>query len=100
MIDIHIHLIPVVDDGAEDQNMSLLMLLRAKEQGITHIFATPHSSAFDEHPKEVLEAFQNLYGKAAQMLPDMTLYLGCEVYCEADRLPEVLENSAPGNIPL
>ena len=99
MIDIHIHLIPAVDDGAEDQNMSLLMLLRAKEQGITHIFATPHSSAFDEHPKEVLEAFQNLYGKAAQMLPDMTLYLGCEVYCEADRMPEVLEKLRSGEYP-
>ena len=99
MIDIHIHLIPAVDDGAEDQNMSLLMLLRAKEQGITHIFATPHSSAFDEHPKEVLEAFQNLYGKAAQMLPDMTLYLGCEVYCEADRMPEALEKLRSGEYP-
>lgn len=48
MINIHIHLIPAVDDGAEDQNVSLLMLLRAKEQGVTHIFATPHSSAFAE----------------------------------------------------
>lgn len=48
MIDIHIHLIPAVDDGAEDQKMSLLMLLRAKEQGITHVFATLHSSAFAE----------------------------------------------------
>ena len=48
LIDIHTHILPAVDDGAEDQNMSLLMLLRAKEQGITHIFATPHSSAFAE----------------------------------------------------
>lgn len=48
LIDIHTHILPTVDDGAEDQNMSLLMLLRAKEQGITHIFATPHSSAFAE----------------------------------------------------
>ena len=48
MLDIHTHILPAVDDGAEDQNMSLLMLLRAKEQGITHIFATSHSSAFAE----------------------------------------------------
>ena len=48
IIDIHTHILPAVGDGAEDQNMSLLMLLRAKEQGITHIFATPHSSAFAE----------------------------------------------------
>ena len=47
-IDIHTHILPAVDDGAENEMMSLLMLLRAKEQGITHIFATPHSSAFAE----------------------------------------------------
>lgn len=41
MLDIHTHILPVVDDGAENEMMSLLMLLRAKEQGITHIFATP-----------------------------------------------------------
>ena len=99
MIDIHIHLIPAVDDGAEDQNMSLLMLLRAKEQGITHIFATPHSSAFDEHPQQTLESFQQLCGKVAQLLPEIHLYLGCEVYCEADRMPEVLENLRSGKYP-
>ena len=48
MIDLHMHLIPGVDDGAEDEQMALLMLLRAKDQGIRAVFATPHSSAFDE----------------------------------------------------
>ena len=50
MIDIHMHLIPGVDDGSEDEQMALLMLLRAKDQGIRTVFATPHSSAFDEDP--------------------------------------------------
>lgn len=99
MIDIHIHLIPAVDDGAEDQNMSLLMLLRAKEQGITHMFATPHSSAFDEHPRQTLEAFRDCCSKAEQLLPEIQLYLGCEVYCEADRMPEVLEKLRSGEYP-
>ena len=99
LIDIHTHILPAVDDGAEDQNMSLLMLLRAKEQGITHIFATPHSSAFDEHPQQTLDAFQDLRRKAAQLLPEIHLYLGCEVYCEADRMPEVLEKLRSGEYP-
>ena len=80
MLDIHTHILPAVDDGAEDQNMSLLMLLRAKEQGITCVFTTPHSSAFDEHPQQTLEAFQQLCSKAAQLFPEIQLYLGCEVY--------------------
>lgn len=31
MIDIHMHLVPGVDDGSEDEQMALLMLLRAKD---------------------------------------------------------------------
>ena len=99
MIDIHTHILPAVDDGAEDQNMSLLMLLRAKEQGIICVFATPHSSTLDEHPQHPLEAFQQLCSKAAQLLPEIQLYLGCEVYCEADRMPEVLANLRSGKYP-
>ncbi len=34
MIDIHMHLIPGVDDGAEDMEMATVMLLRAKNQGM------------------------------------------------------------------
>ena len=99
MIDIHTHILPTVDDGAEDQNMSLLMLLRAKEQGIICVFATPHSSALDEHPQHPLEAFQQLCSKAAQLFPEIQLYLGCEVYCEADQMPEVLANLRSGKYP-
>lgn len=99
MLDIHTHLLPAVDDGADDENMSLLMLLGAKDQGITGVFATSHSSAFDEHPRQTLEAYGRLCGRAAGMFPEMKLYLGCEVYCEADRMPEALERLRSGKYP-
>lgn len=99
MVDIHTHILPAVDDGAEDLNISLLMLLRAKEQGITCVFTTPHSSAFDEQPQQTLKAFQQLCSKAAQLLPEIQLYLGCEVYCEVDWIPEVLANLRSGKYP-
>lgn len=46
MIDIHMHLLPGMDDGAEDMEMALVMMIRAKQQGISQIIATPHSEAF------------------------------------------------------
>ena len=46
MIDTHMHLIPGMDDGAEDMEMALVMMIRAKQQGISQIIATPHSEAF------------------------------------------------------
>ena len=42
LIDIHCHLLYGVDDGAENKTESVEMLKRAKSQGITDIFLTPH----------------------------------------------------------
>ena len=42
MIDIHCHILPEIDDGAENLEMSLAMAKQAVEDGVTHIVATPH----------------------------------------------------------
>ena len=46
MIDIHCHILPGVDDGARDLDDALTMARLAVEDGITHIFATPHHESF------------------------------------------------------
>lgn len=91
MTDIHMHLIPGVDDGAENMEMALVMLLRAKEQGISRIIATPHSEAFHFSKEDIRTVFQRLTAAAAKLCPDIKLYSGCEVYCEADIMEQVLE---------
>ena len=99
MIDVYMHLIPGVDDGAEDAQMALLMLLRAKDQGIRAVFATPHSSAFDEDSEGTKEKFRQLCARAAQIFPEMQLYPGCEIYCEAGRVRSVLAGLESGKYP-
>ena len=99
MIDIHMHLIPGVDKGAEDEQMALLMLLRAKDQGIRAVFATPHSSAFDEDPEGTKEAYRHLCARAAQIFPEMQLYPGCEIYCETGQMRLVLSGLESGKYP-
>ncbi len=42
MIDIHMHLLANVDDGAQSNDDSLSMCRLAEESGCTHVFATPH----------------------------------------------------------
>lgn len=42
MIDFHSHILPGIDDGSASLEESLAMLQLAKEQGITHMVATPH----------------------------------------------------------
>lgn len=41
-IDIHCHILPAIDDGPEEEEESVEMAQLAKDDGITHIFATPH----------------------------------------------------------
>lgn len=99
MIDIHMHLIPGVDDGAEDMEMATVMLLRAKDQGIRGVFATPHSSAFDNDAEGTKNKYRLLCSRAAQMFPDMKLYPGCEIYCETQQMPKVLAGLKSGKYP-
>ena len=47
MIDIHIHILQGLDDGAMDMPEALMMLARAQTAGITDVIATPHSWAVD-----------------------------------------------------
>jgi len=91
MIDTHMHLVPGMDDGAEDLEMALVMMIRAKQQGISQIIATPHSEAFHFSKEDGRVIFQRLMNTAAKICPEVKLYLGCEVYCEADIMEQVLE---------
>lgn len=57
MIDIHCHILPGIDDGAQDLEMAIAMANAAVSQGITHVLATPHhrNPAFI-NPKATVEA--------------------------------------------
>ena len=63
------------------------------------MFATPHSSAFDGDPENTRERYRLLCARFAQILPEVKLYLGCEVYCDAVRMPEVLSRLRTGQYP-
>lgn len=42
MLDLHCHILPGIDDGAQNLDDSLDLARKAVEQGITHILCTPH----------------------------------------------------------
>ena len=75
MTDIHMHLIPGVDDGAENMEMALVMMIRAKQQGISQIIATPHSEVFRYSKEGGKIIFKRLVDAAAKVCPDMKLPL-------------------------
>lgn len=87
----HCHIIPGVDDGASDMDMSLDMLSIAYDEGIREIVFTPHFMLGDNsYTYEGLEeTFSDLCSKAAAKYPDLKLYLGNEVLYENGIIDEL-----------
>jgi protein-tyrosine phosphatase len=91
MIDIHHHLLPGVDDGARNLDISLAMVEMAIADGITHIVCTPHSSHsyyFDpEHNATLLAELQDA---VARRFGDdaITLGLGCDFHLMFDNIED------------
>ena len=42
VVDIHTHVLPGIDDGAEKMALSYRMLRRSYKQGVRKVIATPH----------------------------------------------------------
>lgn len=96
MTDIHMHIIPGVDDGSCTLNMSEAMLMRARLQGVQKVFATSHSFAFAYRPDLVRKNFQALKEQVAGMVQ---LFLGCEVQCELHSIQKTLGLLRTGVLP-
>ena len=59
MIDIHTHILPGVDDGAADYDVSIVMAQAAQECGVTDMIATPHSNQRSRYENYVSEDLEN-----------------------------------------
>lgn len=83
-LDIHAHILPAVDDGARDMETAIALLEMLKEQGVTHVIATPHfypdSDNVEEFAETVTKAYNELK-KETEYKDLPTIYLGCELRC-------------------
>lgn len=100
LCDIHMHLIPGVDDGAMDMRTAEAMLLGSLLQGTRAIFATPHHRA--EYPyrdETARKNFQALEELVQTRYPEIKLYQGCEVYCSVYSMEETTAKLRDGLLP-
>ncbi len=82
MLDIHSHILPMVDDGAGNVEESVALLQRLKEQGITDVVLTPHFNANIDSLDDFFELIKSTENKLSQAIKGMGLpniHLGCEV---------------------
>ena len=86
LYDIHCHIVPEVDDGSRSLAMSLDLLRKEYADGVRTVVCTPHyRKEMFETPEEVVrDRFFALQKEAAEELPDLRLFLGCEVHRHSD----------------
>jgi protein-tyrosine phosphatase len=92
MVDVHCHILPGLDDGPDNMELSLAMAESAIADGITHVVATPHSSneySFDY--SRVRELLEELRAKIGDRL---ILASGCDFHLNPENL-EALGEDAP-----
>lgn len=85
MIDFHSHILPQIDDGAQNVQTSLDMLSESYRQGVKTVVATPHCYIASEHDIDVFlekrkksyELLKEAMSKDKRQFPEIVL--GCEL---------------------
>jgi protein-tyrosine phosphatase len=92
MIDIHCHILPNLDDGAESMEMSIAMAEMAIEDGVTHIACTPHAnSRWTYDPETVQTRIDELQSRFEGKL---TFGSGCDFHLSYENLQSIREYPA------
>ncbi len=79
--DIHTHILPGIDDGSENLDMSLSMLKMLQNQGVRNVALTPHFRTQEENMKDFLEKRKESYDLLkSKNDTNINLALGAEVF--------------------
>lgn len=92
IIDIHTHVLPEVDDGAKDLQMSLEMLVESAKAGVKKVIATPHYYPWKENVSAeiVRQACEFMQEKLfADYGVEMEIYPGHEIFYSTDVLKDL-----------
>lgn len=81
MIDLHCHILPGIDDGAQDIDQSMALINAAIANGITHMVCTPHIQLgrFDNTLEIIIDTFQKVLNEVEKNSLPISLSYGAEV---------------------
>ncbi len=91
LTDIHCHILPGIDDGAKNLKEAKEMLSLAQSDGIRNIICTPHYhiGRVKASAEDCMQAFEELTAYAEEKFPELTLYLGQEIYYYSETLEKL-----------
>lgn len=81
LTDMHCHILPGLDDGAQDMDESLDALYDAYQQGITAVIATPHffPEKYEPAPEQIMQAIDDVRRACREEGINVTIYPGQEL---------------------
>lgn len=85
-IDIHSHILPGVDDGAKNFEMSLRMMAQASKEQISDMILTPHFKPMRRNPlpDRIEEIYHELEERRREAGIPLQLHLGSEIYYSSE----------------
>jgi tyrosine-protein phosphatase YwqE len=95
-VDVHSHLLPGLDDGAQTMEHTLAMIRGMHGLGINHFITTPHvmSDAYRNTPATILGALDKVRAKLAEEQIAVTIEAAAEYYID-EAFEEMLEQGTP-----
>ena len=100
IVDIHMHVLPGIDDGAKHMEESITMLKQSAAQGVGTIVVTPHSWAIDSRGIDLVHArFGELKQTASEKQIPIDLHLGCEMLVYPDTVDGCTQKLKDGRYP-
>ena len=97
MIDMHSHILPGVDDGAQDYEQALQMLAIAAEDGVTTQLLTPHiqPGVYNNSLASLNDPFTSFKQAAHEQGIDIELKLAAEIRIGPEIMPMVQSDAVP-----
>jgi protein-tyrosine phosphatase len=93
MVDIHCHILPGIDDGSANWDVTAQMCRMAARDGITHIVATPHCDGHYEYDRahftDMLATLSEVSGG------HITFSIGCDFHLSGRNVETAMEDPRP-----
>lgn len=87
-VDIHCHILPGLDDGAPEMETSIEMARMAREDGTSHIVATPHANFQFAYDPPKIAALRQQLQEAVGATPE--ILVGCDFHLSYENVQDAV----------
>ena len=89
--DMHSHLIPGIDDGAQDMDQTIAMLAKFESLGYKKVVTTPHimTDSFPNNPEIILSGLEKVKNETKKVGIEIEIEAAAEYYFDETLMPKI-----------